>query len=972
MTRRTGPVLETGIFCSAMKKNINVMMLAIAAMAAFSCTIEIENPQEIKTFEPKVITVNTDNDVTPITKTSLSGVSVVWTDADAIKGYDGSSVHPSTAVAVSNEGKTAEFTFATVNVEDDLLYLAYPAESVTDIDDDFVYASIPATQDATANSFANGANVAVAEGLVAEPVFSNVGGLLSFIINDDNITSVKLSANESMTGAAKISMGAGTFAQPTITSGNEYVKVTGTIANGTTYYAVVYPGTYTGLKIEVTNSSGQVATFTNSNSMTVERNSIMHIATLSVPGGKWVTPTKGDEYSWSLESGDLGASATPAASATKGTPSKEWTLAPTWSSSGYFAWQADKGVQIGSAGSPCTSYILSTSEYDGYIQTIRVNFSQASSGAASVSVMVGGENLLCGGNAIKNATTSATSYDFTAASLLKGKVKICLTNTAAKAFYLKSIVINPDSRAAVTLSFDEDAVSILNTNYQSFLGQDVTASPNVTAITSNINWSYVDNDGVIDDFDDGVLTLTGTAGTASVTASFDGDENYRPAEKTYTINVFEPYTASEAYAAATTSEVEGVYVKGIVSEITTAYSPSNHNVSFTISDSGLTSGDQFTAYRTAAESADDVAVGDCVILNGTLIKYNNTTPELKQGNTIVSSLRMPAFVSGDANFVSSTSVTLSAADGATIYYTSDGTTPTTSSSVYSSAIPVSATTTIKAIAAKDGLITGVASKTFTKTSAYAITWSASSNGSIAVKHGDDELTSGDTIAAGETITIVPDPDSGYELSTLVYNDGSDHDIKAAKSFTMPSHAVSITATFAASGFSLALTFPDENNDNNKVNSYSNTGKVYKITYNTTEYSWSIDNFNNNNWSNSWTYIRGGAKAKTAGTAVTWDGSISTSTAISPAISEVVVNYGRISIGSGSNIGEITMAKLEVSTSSTFASISETVNGIPTTTGEYTYEIENPIENGYYRLSFSTSNKATSAGVIQIDSISYNL
>lgn len=40
--------------------------------------------------------------------------------------------------------------------------------------------------------------------------------------------------------------------------------------------------------------------------------------------------------------------------------------------------------------------------------------------------------------------------------------------------------------------------------------------------------------------------------------------------------------------------------------------------------------------------------------------------------------------------------------GATIYYTTDGTAPTTSSSVYSSAIPVSTTTTIKAMAVKAG------------------------------------------------------------------------------------------------------------------------------------------------------------------------------------------------------------------------------------------------------------------------------
>lgn len=79
------------------------------------------------------------------------------------------------------------------------------------------------------------------------------------------------------------------------------------------------------------------------------------------------------------------------------------------------------------------------------------------------------------------------------------------------------------------------------------------------------------------------------------------------------------------------------------------------------------------------------------------------------------SLAAPA-ISGSTPFAESTSVTMSAESGATIHYTTDGTTPTAESTQYSSALTLSATTTVKAIAVKDGVSSSVASKTFTKSS----------------------------------------------------------------------------------------------------------------------------------------------------------------------------------------------------------------------------------------------------------------
>ena len=72
-------------------------------------------------------------------------------------------------------------------------------------------------------------------------------------------------------------------------------------------------------------------------------------------------------------------------------------------------------------------------------------------------------------------------------------------------------------------------------------------------------------------------------------------------------------------------------------------------------------------------------------------------------------------ISGTTPFAESTSATISCATaGASIYYTVDGSTPTSASTAYSDAITLSDTTTVKAVAVKDGVSSSVTSRTFTK------------------------------------------------------------------------------------------------------------------------------------------------------------------------------------------------------------------------------------------------------------------
>ena len=73
-------------------------------------------------------------------------------------------------------------------------------------------------------------------------------------------------------------------------------------------------------------------------------------------------------------------------------------------------------------------------------------------------------------------------------------------------------------------------------------------------------------------------------------------------------------------------------------------------------------------------------------------------------------------ISGNTSFAESTQVSMSGPDGAEIRYTTDGSVPTAESTLYSAPFSLTATTTVKAIAIKNGVSSEVTAKTFTKSS----------------------------------------------------------------------------------------------------------------------------------------------------------------------------------------------------------------------------------------------------------------
>ena len=144
-----------------------------------------------------------------------------------------------------------------------------------------------------------------------------------------------------------------------------------------------------------------------------------------------------------------------------------------------------------------------------------------------------------------------------------------------------------------------------------------------------------------------VTGSTATAGTQTVTISFTEGTTTKTTEYDITVKAT-ANTTETAYDVATAREIidkvstaNDIYVQGIVSKIVTAYNSTYGNITYDISADGLTTSLQLQAFRGKSfngdnfTSANDVKVGDEVVVFGNLLKYNSTY-ELAENNKLIS------------------------------------------------------------------------------------------------------------------------------------------------------------------------------------------------------------------------------------------------------------------------------------------------------------------------------------------------
>lgn len=139
-------------------------------------------------------------------------------------------------------------------------------------------------------------------------------------------------------------------------------------------------------------------------------------------------------------------------------------------------------------------------------------------------------------------------------------------------------------------------------------------------------------------------------GAYAVTVKAIGDgENYldsAPGSVTFALlnkagTDVDPYDVANARAAIDgNADVSDVYVTGIVSKIVTPFNSQYGNITYNISSDGLTTSNQFQAYRGKSfsgnpfTSEEDISVGATVVVLGSIKKYN-TTYEFEENSQLV-------------------------------------------------------------------------------------------------------------------------------------------------------------------------------------------------------------------------------------------------------------------------------------------------------------------------------------------------